>query len=829
MKWKAKRTRDRSVGPESVRRRLVSERLEARQLLAADPIHVGVVYLETDYLESDQDVGSDSRGDRFIVSFSGGAADTQLTELRIITDKDRDGITVGDPIYDTSLGGRGKNGAHDFQIVRIQTADGRTVDAVAEVEDGGQELVLRLSNFRAGDRLEFTLDVDEVLRNAIDLAVFNDRLDVITSGQEFQDSILEATFQAPHYETSHADAVFLNDYGDPKQSHDLNLPPDEGADVDSRPNRSAAAVASTTQEPKPISISGHVWLDNDLDMSREINEQILHGVELSLWQRDESTLQYVDTGLRATTDALGHYEFPKSLALKPGDYQVVQTQPAGLFSVGANPGTIDGQVVGNMLGHDILTNIVIPLGGQTSVNNDFAEAEPASLRGHVFRDDDDDGRRDSNEIGIAGVTVRLVPIHTIASQSELTVTTAADGSYSFLGLSPGEYEVIEVNQPVNLTDGRDSAGTVDGVVVGAADDPGDRIHGIVLNGNAHGIEYNFGEIALGQLAGFVYLVAPGEDCDGQHDDPGNVPLPGVRVELQTVGGNVVSQVTTSADGSYLFDDVPRGNYRIVQFTPAGLLDGGSHLGTIDGVQVGQAVDGGLIQDITLTPGGIGTNYNFCEIAPATISGYVYHDQSSDGDRDSGEQGVADTVISLVDADGRIVATTTTDENGRYEFDGIVPGEYSLLETQPLGYFDGIDTPGTIDGRTVGVPGDDGDSLRAITIKQGQTAIEYNFGELRGATLSGLVHVDTDGDCLLDPDEQPLAGVTIRLIDSAGREVATTVTNADGRYTFENIHPGQYTVVEEQPAGYFEGGATPGSAGGVVENASRIGQVIAGVR
>ena len=59
-----------------------------------------------------------------------------------LSDKDGDGITVGDPIYDTAQGGRGKNGAHGFQIVRVQTADGRQVNATAEVEDGGQELIL---------------------------------------------------------------------------------------------------------------------------------------------------------------------------------------------------------------------------------------------------------------------------------------------------------------------------------------------------------------------------------------------------------------------------------------------------------------------------------------------------------------------------------------------------------------------------------------------------------------------------------------------------------------------------------------------------------------
>ena len=138
-----------------MRRNPRPQHLERRELLAADPIHVGVVYLETDYLETDNDVGSDSRGDRMIVSFNGGAPGTQLTQLRIRTDKDGDGITVGDPIFDTELGYRGKSGAHGFQVLTIQTSDGRQASAAATVSDGGQELVLDLQNFRAGDRLEF--------------------------------------------------------------------------------------------------------------------------------------------------------------------------------------------------------------------------------------------------------------------------------------------------------------------------------------------------------------------------------------------------------------------------------------------------------------------------------------------------------------------------------------------------------------------------------------------------------------------------------------------------------------------------------------------------
>ena len=102
-------------------------------MLSADSLHVGVVYLETDYLESDRDVGSDSQGDRFILSFTGGAPGTELSELRIRTDKDGDGLSVGDPMYDTAIGGRGKGGAHGFEVVRIIDSANPSPDALKAV------------------------------------------------------------------------------------------------------------------------------------------------------------------------------------------------------------------------------------------------------------------------------------------------------------------------------------------------------------------------------------------------------------------------------------------------------------------------------------------------------------------------------------------------------------------------------------------------------------------------------------------------------------------------------------------------------------------------
>ncbi len=190
------------------------------------------------------------------------------------------------------------------------------------------------------------------------------------------------------------------------------------------------------------------------------------------------------------------------------------------------PGLVGSLTVGRASGDDVLTDISIPLGDTDAIQYDFAEAQPASVSGYVYRDDNNNGRRDSGEQGLANVTVRLVPKNTLKPTSPIEVKTNADGSYQFVDLTPGTYDIIEVTQPAGLQDGRDSAGTINGVTVGTADEPGDALRQVRLDGGNNGIEYNFGELQPGSLSGYVYLAAPGQVC-GSKDDGVSTPLPGV--------------------------------------------------------------------------------------------------------------------------------------------------------------------------------------------------------------------------------------------------------------------------------------------------------------
>jgi hypothetical protein len=70
-----------------------------------------------------------------------------------------------------------------------------------------------------------------------------------------------------------------------------------------------------------------------------------------------------------------------------------------------------------------------------------------------------------------------------------------------------------------------------------------------------------------------------------------------------------------------------------------------------------------------------------------------------------------------------------------------------------------------------------------------------------ATLRGFVWNDTDRDGVQDVGEAGLPNVTIDLYDSARAPVNTVITDATGRYQFENLAPGQYYVSVVPPAGY----------------------------
>ena len=152
--------------------------------------------------------------------------------------------------------------------------------------------------------------------------------------------------------------------------------------------------------------------------------------------------------------------------------------------------------------------------------------------------------------------------------------------------------------------------------------------------------------------------------------------------------------------------------------------------------------------------------------------------------------------------GSLVATTNA--KGRWVFPILPPGIYSLVETQPAGYLDGLEQDADPNPNappvTVGNDRFDNVQLQPFPILG-----PLNFGEIAGrGSISGFVYVDRNNNGFRDAGEVGIAGVIVQLTgtDLGGRVAsATVVTNANGHYSFRQLAPGTYRIVERQPAAY----------------------------
>ena len=150
----------------------------------------------------------------------------------------------------------------------------------------------------------------------------------------------------------------------------------------------AGGVGVMAQLPLPADLAGVVYEDHNLNDQQDAGDQGIAGVHLELWQWNGGS--FVDTGQSTTTDSQGAYKFSNLL---PGSYQVVKTNPAGYFSVGATAGNVGGTVDATVTSPDVISQITLQ-GGDDSEGNDFALALPGTLSGFVYHEQNDDGQRD---------------------------------------------------------------------------------------------------------------------------------------------------------------------------------------------------------------------------------------------------------------------------------------------------------------------------------------------------------------------------------------------------------------------------------------------------
>ncbi|MBL8765530.1 MAG: DUF11 domain-containing protein, partial [Phycisphaerae bacterium] len=130
---------------------------------------------------------------------------------------------------------------------------------------------------------------------------------------------------------------------------------------------------------------------------------------------------------------------------------------------------------------------------QSATGNNFGEILAASLAGRVWGDANNDGVIGAGESGLAGVTIVLTGTNDLGATVNVSLVSAADGSYSFGDLRPGTYVLTQPTQPPGTSNGVTLAGTAGGAPTSVATTPS-AISSIPLQAGTSATGYLFAEI-----------------------------------------------------------------------------------------------------------------------------------------------------------------------------------------------------------------------------------------------------------------------------------------------------------------------------------------------
>lgn len=320
-----------------------------------------------------------------------------------------------------------------------------------------------------------------------------------------------------------------------------------------------------------------------------------------------------------------------------------------------------------------------------------------------------------------------------------------------------------------------------------------------------------GELGNG-LAGLTVTLLDGAGLPATDTD--NMPVPAE---------------VTEPDGSYLFGNLPPGDY-IVEFTaPVGpnwfatTFNGTdpdfsndsdadpnnsfrSHTYTIDNnIIYNENIDAGFVQAVS-------------------IGDQVWEDVNGNGVQDPGDDGINGVTVSLLDdlgapaigADGIPVPDQVTAGDGNYMFTNVAPGDYRVQFSLPAPIGGVAWYPTEFDPGDVEPDDSDMDSdaindsadpnylaTNIITVESAETDEEMRIdaGFWLPARVGDFVFCDENGNGIDDDGAGGVDGVDVRLIDSSTGATAqdaegnnlTTTTATGGMYLFELVPPGTYSL------------------------------------
>jgi len=200
-----------------------------------------------------------------------------------------------------------------------------------------------------------------------------------------------------------------------------------------------------------------------------------------------------------------------------------------------------------------------------------------------------------------------------------------------------------------------------------------------------------------------------------------------------------------------------------------------------------------------------------------LGNQVWYDRNTDGNKQGNEDLLPNVTVNLYsDAnndnvpDGSPVCSAITNASGWYNFSNLGAGNYIVGVVPPSGYTKGIvnggDPDNNNDNDNNGINLVNGEVRgNAISLSAGAERdstgnsnsnynATYDIGLIGTASLGDYLWDDANRNGLQDPFENGLGGRQVLLKNAAGTAIlATTQTDSYGKYRFDHLAPGTYTL------------------------------------
>ncbi|MDW8269203.1 MAG: SdrD B-like domain-containing protein, partial [Anaerolineae bacterium] len=244
------------------------------------------------------------------------------------------------------------------------------------------------------------------------------------------------------------------------------------------------------------------------------------------------------------------------------------------------------------------------------------------------------------------------------------------------------------------------------------------------------------------------------------------------------GDALVGTATTTANGSYLFDNLPPGNYwvDVDESTVVGFT-------LMPGPQSGPEP-----RFVVLGPNQAFLDADFGYAGRGTISGVVFFDWDENGVQGLGEPGIPNAQVCLYadsDNDGAVdpgsspLQCLLTGGDGSYQFSGYFPGNYLVVQS-PIPGLDNT-TPLIRD-------------VTLIVIGSTGSAPNNNFGNVAFGSIGDFIFLDSNGNGVQNPGETVgIANVLVTVTNLDTGQVFTTTSGVSGFYLVDRLIPGNYRV------------------------------------